>query len=169
MVRDLKILLIISGCLLCVKLSANDSARVTRVKDGDTYVLRKGNTDFTVRLKNVDAPESKQQFGFLSTVYVSKLISGKVVKYDSTGTDIYKRVLADVWVDNKRLDSILIRNGWAWQYLQYSNDSILKNCMLLALQEKKGLWECGAFSVCPPSLWRGYNLKYRNKYCNGCK
>lgn len=169
MVRVLKILLIISGCLLCMKLSANDSARVTRVKDGDTYVLRKGNTDFTVRLKNVDAPESKQQFGFQSTLLVSNLILGKIVRYDSTGTDIYKRVLADVWIDNKRLDSVLIRNGWAWQYVQYSNDTVLKNCMQLAFNEKLGLWKCGAMAVCPPSLWRNYSIKDKKRYCNGCK
>jgi hypothetical protein len=68
MVRVYKILLIIISLAFCLKLSANDSARVVRVKDGDTYVLRKGNTDFTVRLKNVDSPELKQPYGYLSFV-----------------------------------------------------------------------------------------------------
>ena len=169
MVRLFTILLIIFSLVSCLKLSANDSARVVRVKDGDTYVFRNGNKDYTIRLKNVDAPESKQQFGFQSTLLVSKLILGKLVIYDSTGTDMYKRVLADVWVDNMRLDSILVRNGWAWQYAQYSNDTILKNCMQLAFDEKKGLWRCGALAVCPPSLWRNYSIKDKNRYCNGCK
>ena len=167
--RVLKILFLLLISSFSLKTNANDSARVVRVKDGDTYVFRKGNTDFTVRLKNVDAPESKQQFGFQSTLLVSNLILGKVVRYDSTGTDIYKRVLADVWIDNKRLDSVLIRNGWAWQYVQYSKDTILKNCMQLAFNEKLGLWKCGSMAVCPPSLWRNYSIKDKNRYCNGCK
>ncbi len=148
---------------------AKETARVIRVKDGDTYVFRTDTKEFTVRLKNVDAPESKQQYGFQSTLNVSQLILGKTVQYENTGTDIYKRVLADVWINNYRLDSILIRNGWAWQYVQYSNDLVLKNCMQLAMDEKKGLWKCGTMAVCPPSLWRKYNTKDKKRYCNGCK
>lgn len=148
---------------------AKETARVIRVKDGDTYVFRTDTKDFTVRLKNVDAPESKQQYGFQSTLNVSQLILGKIVQYESTGTDIYNRVLADVWIDNHRLDSILIRNGWAWQYIQYSNDTLLNQCMQMAIDEKRGLWKCGTMAVCPPSLWRKYTIKYKNKYCSGCK
>ena len=148
---------------------ANDSARVVRVKDGDTYVLRKGNYDFTVRLKNVDAPELKQPYGYLSFVNTSKLLSGKMVAYDSSGKDLYGRVLADIWINHLRLDSTLIRNGWAWQYVQYSKDTVLKSCMQMAIDEKLGLWKCGANSVCPPSFWRSYSKKDKNRYCNGCK
>ncbi len=148
---------------------AKETARVIRVKDGDTYVFRTDTKEFTVRLNNVDAPESKQQYGFQSTLNVSQLILGKTVQYENTGTDIYKRVLADVWINNYRLDSILIRNGWAWQYVQYSNDLVLKNCMQLTMDEKKGLGKCGTMAVCPPSLWRKYNTKDKKRYCNGCK
>ena len=155
--------------LIALNATANDSARVVRVKDGDTYVFRKGNTDFTVRLKNVDSPELKQPFGYLSFVYTSKLISGKTVSFDSTGKDLYGRVLADIWVNNQRLDSTLIRNGWAWHYQTYSKDSLLKSMMVLAINEKIGLWKCGMDGVCPPSFWRSYKLKDRSKYCNTCK
>jgi micrococcal nuclease len=164
--KAISILLI---CAFGMKTQANDSARVVKVLDGDTYVFRKGNKDFTVRLNNVDAPESKQHYGFQSGLHTSQTILGKVVRYDSTGTDVYKRVLADVWVDNKRLDSLLIRNGWAWQYVQYSNDLVLKNCMQLAMDEKIGLWKCGTMAVCPPSLWRSYSKKDRIRFCDRCK
>ena len=169
MVRVLNTILIISSLAFCQRLSANDSARVVRVKDGDTYVLRKGNYDFTVRLKNVDAPELKQPYGYLSFVNTSKLLSGKMIAYDSTGKDLYGRVLASIWIDNMRLDSTLIRNGWAWHYQTYSNDTLLKSMMGLAINEHKGLWKCGMAGVCPPSFWRSYNLKDRSKYCNTCK
>ena len=154
--------------LIAQNATANDSARVVRVKDGDTYVFRKGNTDFTVRLKNIDAPELKQPFGYLSFVYTSKLISGKMVSYDSTGKDLYGRVLADVWINNQRLDSTLISNGWAWHYQQYSNDTLLKSLMVSAINANKGLWKCGMNGVCPPSFWRSYNLRNKNKYCKSC-
>ena len=164
-----KVISLLLLALIALNASANDSARVVRVKDGDTYVFRKGNTDFTVRLKNVDSPELKQPFGYLSFVLTSKLISGKMVSYDSTGKDLYGRVLADIWIDNKRLDSTLIRNGWAWHYQAYSNDTLLKSMMVLAINEKIGLWKCGMNGVCPPTFWRSYNLKNRNKFCSTCK
>jgi endonuclease YncB( thermonuclease family) len=166
-----KIFKVISLLLLAfvaLNASAKDSARVVRVKDGDTYVFRKGNTDFTVRLKNIDAPELKQPFGYLSFVYTSKLISGKMVSYDSTGKDLYGRVLADVWINNQRLDSTLISNGWAWHYQQYSNDTLLKSLMVSAINANIGLWKSGMNGVCPPSFWRTYNLKNKSKYCKSC-
>ena len=166
-----KIFKVISLLLLAfvaLNASAKDSARVVRVKDGDTYVFRNGNTDFTVRLKNIDAPELKQPFGYLSFVYTSKLISGKMVSYDSTGKDLYGRVLADVWINNQRLDSTLISNGWAWHYQQYSNDTLLKSLMVSAINANIGLWKCGMNGVCPPSFWRTYNLKNKSKYCKSC-
>ena len=169
MIQFFKILFIIFSIAFCFELFANDSARVVRVKDGDTYVLRKGNTDFTVRLKNVDAPELKQPYGYLSFVNTSKLLSGRMVSYDSTGKDLYGRVLADIWINNQRLDSTLIRNGWAWHYQTYSKDSLLKSMMVIAINEKTGLWKCGMAGVCPPSFWRSYKLKDRSKYCNTCK
>lgn len=155
--------------VIALNVTAIDSARVVRVKDGDTYVFRKGNIDFTVRLKNVDAPELKQPFGYLSFVFTSKLMSGKMVAYDSTGKDLYGRVLADVWINNQRLDSTLISNGWAWHYKTYSNDTLLKSLMVSAIYANKGLWKCGMNGVCPPSFWRIYNLKNRSKYCKSCK
>ena len=167
--RVYKILFLFLVATFSLKTNANDSARVVRVKDGDTYVLRKGNTDFTVRLKNVDAPELKQPYGYLSFVNTNKLLSGRMVSYDSTGKDLYGRVLADIWVNNQRLDSTLIRNGWAWHYQTYSKDSLLKSMMILAINENKGLWKCGMAGVCPPSFWRSYNLKDKSKYCNNCK
>lgn len=164
-----KIIFLFLISTISLKTNANDSARVVRVKDGDTYVLRKGNTDFTVRLKNVDSPELKQPYGYLSFVNTSKLLSGRMVSYDSTGKDLYGRVLADIWINNQRLDSTLIRNGWAWHYQTYSKDSLLKSMMVLAINEKTGLWKCGMAGVCPPSFWRSYKLKDRSKYCNSCK
>ena len=164
-----KVISLLLLALIALNASAKDSARVVRVKDGDTYVFRKGNTDFTVRLKNVDAPELKQPFGYLSFVYTSKLISGKMVSYDSTGKDLFGRVLADVWINNQRLDSILISNGWAWHYQQFSKDTLLKALMVSAINTNKGLWKCGMIGVCPPSFWRTYNLKNKSKYCKSCK
>lgn len=149
-------------------LQAHDVARVVRVKDGDTYVLQSKQKSFTARLANVDAPETNQHYGMQATQNVSKLISGKLVEFDSIGTDKYNRVLVNIWLNGARLDSLEIRNGWAWLYVNYCNDAMLAKCQAIAVNDKLGFWVCGANAVCPPWLFRQYNYRNKLKYCKGC-
>ena len=92
-------------------LTAQYNATVIRVIDGDTYQMFKGKRIFTVRLLNVDAPETTQNFGEPAKDSVSKLILGKTAVIVSLKLDRYKRVLASVTINNKVLDSILLSNG----------------------------------------------------------
>ena len=148
---------------------AQQAARVVRVKDGDTYVFKTDSRSFTVRLNKIDAPELKQNGGYGAFKFVSSLINGKIVEYDSTGKDIYGRVLVSAKLNGLRLDSIIIRNGWAWHYVFYDKELLLDTMMQEAISDHLGFWACGVSKVCPPSLWRGYNSRNRAKYCKGCK
>ena len=148
---------------------AQQTARVVRVKDGDTYVLQTGSRSFTVRLKKIDAPEIKQNGGHGAYKFVSSLINGKIVEYDSTGKDKYGRVLVSAKLNGLRLDSLIIINGWARHFVNYDNEPMLDISMQEAISGKSGLWKCGTNNVCPPWLWRGYNSRNRAKYCKGCK
>lgn len=152
-----------------VKLQAQNTARVIRVKDGDTYVLQTENRQITVRLNKIDAPELKQNGGVSAAKFVSSLILGKNIVYDSTGKDKYGRVLANATINGLRLDSIIIRNGWAWHYVNYDKETMLDNAMQEAITEHLGIWKCGTLKVCPAWLWRSYNDKNKEKYCKGCK
>ncbi|MBX9852691.1 MAG: thermonuclease family protein [Cytophagaceae bacterium] len=143
-------------------------ARVIRVKDGDTFVaLWKGQT-IDCRISNIDAPELKQNFGMSSRDSLSKLVLGKMVMLSDIKKDLYGRMLVNVRIENVRLDSLIIRNGWAWHYANYSKDTILKDCMTLACSEGAGLWRCGKSKVCPPWLYRKYKHHNRMRYCKGC-
>ncbi len=152
----------------CFQIYAQDSAKVVRVKDGDTYVLATGTRTIIVRLKNVDAPESKQKGGIESKRFVDSLILNKTVQFCSSGTDRYGRVLANLTIGNKRLDSLIIGSGMGWQYTGYSKELMLKNLMQEAIARKAGLWACGTKNVCPPWIWRQYNYTYKLRFCSGC-
>lgn len=71
-----------------------NSAVVTRIKDGDTFVL---NTGQGVRLNGVDAPDGSSP----AQAYLTKNILNKNVflEYDRYKEDQYKRLLAWVWID----------------------------------------------------------------------
>jgi micrococcal nuclease len=147
---------------------AQHTAKIVRVVDADTYGLLVNGKIIVARLTNIDAPELKQNFGEAAKQQVSQILLGKTVSFDSLGTDKYKRQLVSIRIDSKALDSLLLRNGWAWLYLEYCNDANLANLQRLAINEHKGLWGCGVKNVCPPWLYRHYSQRNRLKYCKGC-
>ncbi len=148
---------------------ANQTGKVVRVWDGDSFNLLVKGKIVSTRLVNVDAPELNQPYGKESQKHLSELLLGKDVEFDSIGLDKYKRELVLIYVEGERLDSLVIRKGWAWHYVNYSKDEMLATNQTLAVEEKLGLWWCGVNSVCPPWLWRQYNHRNRLRYCGGCK
>ncbi len=154
---------------LLTKISAQKIARVVRVKDGDTFILKNGNNVFTARLNKIDAPEIKQNGGLQSYQKLNELIIGRELNYDSTGKDFYGRILINAFIDNKRLDSLIIRNGWAWHYNNYDKEPLLDSAMNKAISERLGVWACGVSKVCPPWLWRRYSYRNRARFCKGCR
>lgn len=69
------------------------SAYVTFVIDGDTFKT----SNQTIRLANINAPESNTLEGQRSAEYLKCLIEGKQVRIKSVATDVYRRVIAHVW------------------------------------------------------------------------
>jgi micrococcal nuclease len=144
------------------------NAHVVRVKDGDTFVALWGGKTYNCRLTNIDAPELKQSYGVASKDSLSQLVLGKMVTLDSLKKDLYGRVLVNVRLGSVRLDSLLIRKGWAWHYVGFSHDAMLENAMEIACTQGVGLWRCGKSTVCPPWLYRHFKTRNHLRYCVGC-
>ena len=160
------LIILFSVCFLTA--GAQKKAMVSRVIDGDTYDLFYNGKNHRVRIAHVDAPELKQHYGQTSALQVKQLLNWHLVTFDSLGKDLYGRLVGNLWVNGQRLDSIMVRNGWAWYNASYGKDVVLDKCMQLAISEFKGLWICGADKVCPPWLFRSYNYQNRLRYCAGC-
>ena len=144
-------------------------AHVIRVIDGDTFIAKWCNKNYTCRLENVDAPELSQNFGMESCRALSDLLVGHKIMITAHKVDLYGRRLVTVMADNKRVDSMLIRNGFAWLYVNYCHEVLLKQCMQDAIDTKLGLWQCGKEHVCAPWLYRHYDYRHKFNYCTGCK
>lgn len=69
------------------------SAYVISVIDGDTFKT----SNRTIRLANINAPESNTLEGQRSAAYLKCLIEGKQVRIKSVATDVYRRAVAHVW------------------------------------------------------------------------
>lgn len=143
-------------------------ARVERIIDADTYVLRIDGESTTCRLANVDAPELKQAYGIDAKLYVEGVLYHKDLRVKVIDTDLYGRSIVEVTTQQGALDSLLVANGYAWHYAKYSHKPSLQNLMETAIQNRVGLWKCGKEKVCPPWLFRGYDKRNRFLYCRGC-
>ena len=147
---------------------AQEKALVTRIVDADTYDLFYKGKNHRVRLSHIDAPELKQSYGQAAAEQVKQMLYYRSVIFDSTGKDLYGRLVGNLLLNGKRVDSLLVRNGIAWYNPAYEKDATLAGCMQLAISERKGLWYCGADKVCPPWLFRSYTYQNRLRYCAGC-
>lgn len=117
------------------------TAKVVGVKDGDTVVvLDSNNVQTTLRLAEVDCPESGQPFGKNAKQFTSDQVFGKMVKYIATDVDRYGRTIAKIYYGNKYLSEELIKNGLGWWYYRYSTDKNLGILQNKAEEQKLGLW-----------------------------
>ncbi|MFX4154262.1 thermonuclease family protein [Aliarcobacter butzleri] len=112
-----------------------------KVSDGDTItVLTKDNTQYKIRLNDIDAPEKKQAFGNKSKDNLAKYIAGKTITVQYQKKDKYKRILGTIYYNNIDINLKQVKDGFAWVYKKYSKNQDYYNAEKLARENKKGLW-----------------------------
>ena len=113
------------GLLWC-NISFADSLRVV---DGDTIVLNGEKIRFT----GIDTPELKQTClkddqevgcGITAKMLLVKKIGNNTPECISEGKDVYKRTLAECFINGESLSSFLVRSGYAFAYRKYSKKFI---------------------------------------------
>lgn len=98
-----------------------DQTTVVRVVDGDTLVAALGGIDTTVRLLNVDTPETKDPnkavecLGPEASEFLNKLLpvgTPVELEYDGDRLDRYGRTLAGVWLGDALVNAEVARAGF---------------------------------------------------------
>ncbi len=95
--------------------SAGESARVTRVIDGDTIDVDINGVSYRVRYIGMNTPERDEACYQQATDANAALVSGKAVTLvkDTSETDPYGRLLRYVYAGNTFVNEALVREGWA--------------------------------------------------------
>ena len=93
-----------------------------------------------VRLSEIDAPERGQDFSQRSRQALADLVFGKEVSIETHGKDRYVRVIGDVFVGSKPVNEMMVREGWAWNFVKYSKSPRLAELERQARAERRGLW-----------------------------
>lgn len=114
-----------------------------KIIDGDTIVFG----GEKIRFPGIDAPELKQTCnkndqkifcGMLAKMILIKKIGNKTPNCKKEGVDVYKRVLAECFVNGESLSSFLVRSGYAFAYRKYSKKFIKDE--KFAKKNKLGIW-----------------------------
>jgi micrococcal nuclease len=111
---------------------------VNRIIDGDTLECDK----LKIRLCGADAPEKSQPYGTSATAKLTQLALNKNVRLVAQGTDIFGRILAEVWINNRFINAELIRYGLANTYGTCpTQKTVLINAERVAIANKFGVWQ----------------------------
>lgn len=92
---------LVAGSAVVAKRVIVPGERVIEVIDGDSFKI---NSSTAVRLYGADAPELKYCYGSEAKEALSKKIMGKTVILKELKTDIYRRVMALVYLDGELIN-----------------------------------------------------------------
>ena len=151
-----------------------ETGRVVRVVDADTYDVLAGGVTYRVRLLGVDAPEPDQPYGHQAVDSVEQLLRPKrTVLVTRRGVDLYGRTLATLRLPTVgkpalALDSLMVARGWAWAFDPKRRVAGRAAQQASAVAARRGLWKCGAVGVLTPRQWRKLNYKNKRRYGVGC-
>ena len=127
--------------LLFCNTSFADSLRVV---DGDTIVLN----GEKIRFSGIDTPELKQTCmngdekvfcGKSARMLLIKKIGNQIPECISEGKDVYKRTLAECFINGESLSVFLVRSGYAFDFVRYSKKKYSED-QEYAKTNKLGLW-----------------------------
>ena len=142
--------------ILFISASCNVKYKTVKtVLDGDTIVME-DNTH--VRFNLIDAPESKQAYGYEAKVFVSNLILNKRVKLVTHGNDKYGRTIADIYIDGIYVNEEEVKAGLCWAYKKYSSNKFYQEEQEAKIK-RIGLWIQDRPE--PPYLFRKLNNHFK--------
>jgi len=131
--------ILVLSLLICNISLANE----IKIIDGDTIVLY----GEKIRFSGIDTPELKQtclqddqkvNCGMLAKRLLAKKIGNNIPECISEGKDIYKRTLAECFINGESLSSFMVRSGYAFAYRKYSTKFIKDEDF--AKNNKFGMW-----------------------------
>ena len=136
---------------------------VTKVKDGDTVLMKAEEKEYDIRLSDIDAPEIShgrnrpgQPYSKAAQKMLSALVTGgQPIMAKCYEYDMYERAVCHLFtVDGNNVNSIMVRNGMAWvsNNPRYVREKSIYQLEKMAKLERLGLW--AEPNNIPPWEWR---------------
>lgn len=128
--------LAITGQIIQSNPSIMTSSKVISVTDGDTIVLE---NEERVRLLSINSVEKGQRCWEEAKTRLEQLILNKTVRLESDfdNLDKYRRSLRFIFIDNKNVNVLMVREGLASVYIVGSNKKYLSELEAAERQAKE--------------------------------
>lgn len=131
------------------------SGQVVSIADGDTLTLLTAERDqVRIRLAEIDTPERGQPWGSRARQGLADKVFRKQVTVEVVDTDRYGRTVGRIWLDDRDINRELVREGHAWVYRRYMQDSSLLDDERAAKNAEAGLWGLPVTQRTEPWEWR---------------
>jgi micrococcal nuclease len=132
---------------------ATAKGKVGAIRDGDTLmVLNDTKTQHKIRLAEIDAPEKGQAFGNKSRGALGDKVFQQPVGVEVIEIDRYHREVGRIYVGERFINMEMVRDGFAWRYVQYDEPGEFTSAESDARKHRRGLWADN--KPVPPWEWR---------------
>lgn len=139
---------IIAGSATVVKRIVDPRETVIEVIDGDTFKI---SDKQNIRLAGLDAPEIQYCFGKESKEALENKILGKKVVIKEPRTDIYRRVVALVYLDGELVNEYMAKNGYALHRAgSNSMTPVIRDANNFARENNLGIFSNECSPLTPP-------------------
>ncbi|CAI9091806.1 OLC1v1026921C1 [Oldenlandia corymbosa var. corymbosa] len=95
---------------------------------------------YRIRLRGIDAPESKMPYGKEAKEELLKLVQGKSLRVLVFDQDRYGRCVGDVYCNGIFVQEAMLKKGLAWHYTAYDKRPELDKWEKDARAKRVGLW-----------------------------
>jgi endonuclease YncB( thermonuclease family) len=131
-----------------------DTARVVKVKDGDSLVMRFSDGESVeARLYGIDAPEYSQAHGDAAKRALSLKVTMRKVRFREINVDSYGRRVVVLFRNDRNINAEMVCEGHAWWYRRHArSEKALEDCEAKARADRLGLWRDQ--DPVPPWSWR---------------
>ena len=128
--------------------------QVVKVTDGDSINILIGDTQFRIRLAEIDAPERGQPFWKKSKEALADYVAGKEVEVFEIDIDRYERIVGQVYIGDLWVNGALVRGGYAYVYPKYATTEQLYEYEREAKESQAGIWNLPESERVKPWEWR---------------
>lgn len=110
--------------------------RVINLQNNEEVLARK----YRIRLRGIDAPESKMPYGKEAKEELAKLVQGKCLRVLVYDQDRYGRSVGDIYSNGIFVQEMMLKKGLAWHYSAYDQRPEFARWENEARGKRVGLW-----------------------------
>ncbi|XP_019158240.1 PREDICTED: staphylococcal-like nuclease CAN2 isoform X1 [Ipomoea nil] len=95
---------------------------------------------YRIRLRGIDAPESKMPYGKEAKEELVKIVQGKCLRVLVFTVDRYGRSVGDIYCNGTFVQEVMLKKGLAWHYTAYDQRPELDEWEKEARANQIGIW-----------------------------